>query len=224
MRREGYEFQVTRPHVIFHTGDNGNRLEPYEETTIDVADEYAGAAIQLMGARKGVMLEMNSENGMTRMRHRIPTRGLLGFRSEFMSETRGMGVLTYVFMEYGEYAGEMRNRKNGVLVSMAECTTIAYALFNLQARGRLFMGPGERVYKGQIVGEHCRPNDLAVNPAKGKQLTNVRAAGSDENVILTPPSVMSLEDCIDYINDDELVEVTPKSVRLRKIDINKKVK
>ena len=224
MRREGYEFQVTRPHVIFHTGDNGNQLEPYEETTIDVADEYAGAAIQLMGARKGVMLEMNSENGMTRMRHRIPTRGLLGFRSEFMSETRGMGVLTYVFMEYGEYAGEMRNRKNGVLVSMAECTTIAYALFNLQARGRLFMGPGERVYKGQIVGEHCRPNDLAVNPAKGKQLTNVRAAGSDENVILTPPSAMSLEDCIDYINDDELVEVTPKSVRLRKIDINKKVK
>jgi len=224
MRREGYELQVTRPHVIFHTDENGNKLEPYEETTIDVADEYAGAAIQLMGARKGVMLEMHSENGMTRMRHRIPTRGLLGFRSEFMSETKGMGVLSYVFMEYGEHAGEMRNRKNGVLVSMADCTTVAYALFNLQARGKLFLGPGVKVYKGQIVGEHCRENDLAVNPAKGKQLTNVRAAGSDENVILVTPTSMSLEDCIDYINDDELVEVTPQSIRLRKIDINKKVK
>jgi GTP-binding protein len=135
-----------------------------------------------------------------------------------------MGVLTYVFLEYDEYAGEMRNRKNGVLVSMAPCTTVAYALFNLQARGKLFLEPGVNVYKGQIIGENCRPNDLAVNPAKGKQLTNVRAAGSDENVILVPPVAMSLEDCIDFINDDELVEVTPESVRLRKLDINKKVK
>ncbi len=224
MRREGYEFQVTQPHVIFHEDENGRKLEPYEETTVDVADEYAGAVIQMMGGRKGVMLEMNSENGMTRLKHKIPTRGLLGFRSEFMSETKGMGVLTYVFSEYDEYAGEMRNRKNGVLVSMSTCTTIAYALFNLQARGKLFLGPGVNVYKGQIIGENCRENDLAVNPAKGKQLTNVRAAGSDENVILVSPVVMSLEDCIDYINDDELVEVTPKSIRLRKIDINKKVK
>ena len=223
MRREGYEFQVTRPHVIFKEKD-GQQLEPYEETTIDVADEYAGAAIQMMGARKGQMLEMNSENGMTRMKHKIPTRGLLGFRSEFMSETKGMGVLTYVFLEYDEFAGEMRNRKNGVLVSMAPCTTVAYALFNLQARGKMFLDPGVNVYKGQIVGENCRPNDLAVNPAKGKQLTNVRAAGCDENVVLVTPVVMSLEDCIDYINDDELVEVTPKNVRLRKLDINKKVK
>jgi len=224
MRREGYEFQVTRPHVIFKEDKDGRKLEPYEETTIDVADEHAGAAIQMMGARKGMMLEMNSDNGMTRMKHKIPTRGLLGFRSEFMSETKGMGVLTYVFLEYDEYAGEMRNRKNGVLVSMATCTTVAYALFNLQARGKLFLEPGVNVYKGQIVGENCRPNDLAVNPAKGKQLTNVRAAGSDENVILVPPVTMSLEDCIDFINDDELVEVTPESVRLRKLDINKKVK
>jgi len=223
MRREGYEFQVTRPHVIFKEID-GKQLEPYEETTIDVADEFAGAAIQMMGSRKGQMLEMNSENGMTRMKHKIPTRGLLGFRSEFMSETKGMGVLTYVFLEYDEFAGEMRNRKNGVLVSMAPCTTVAYALFNLQARGKMFLDPGINVYKGQIIGENCRPNDLAVNPAKGKQLTNVRAAGSDENVILVTPVVMSLEDCIDYINDDELVEVTPKNVRLRKLDINKKVK
>jgi len=223
MRREGYEFQVTRPHVIFKEKD-GKRLEPYEETTIDVADEYAGAAIQMMGSRKGQMLEMNSENGMTRMKHKIPTRGLLGFRSEFMSETKGMGVLTYVFLEYDEFAGEMRNRKNGVLVSMAPCTTVAFALFNLQARGKMFLDPGIKVYKGQLVGEHCRPNDLAVNPGKGKQLTNVRAAGSDDNVILVTPAVMSLEDCIDYINDDELVEVTPKNIRLRKMDINKKVK
>jgi GTP-binding protein len=224
MRREGYEFQVTRPQVIFREDESGKKLEPYEETTIDVAEEFAGAAIQMMGARKGVMLEMSSENGMTRMKHKIPTRGLLGFRSEFMSETKGMGVLTYIFAGYDEYAGEMRNRKNGVLVAMANCTTVAYALFNLQNRGKLFLGPGINVYKGQIVGENCRTNDLAVNPAKGKQLTNVRAAGSDDNVILVTPVEMSLEDCIDYINDDELVEVTPESIRLRKADINKKVK
>ena len=159
---------------------------------------------------------------MTRLRYRVPTRGLLGFKSEFMSDTKGMGVLSYVFDGYGPHAGEMRNRKNGVLISMLSGSTVAYALFNLQNRGRLFLGPGEEIYKGQIVGEHCRDNDLAVNPAKGKQLTNVRASGSDENVVLTPPTMLSLEDCIAYINDDELVEVTPQNIRLRKKTSNLK--
>ena len=196
--------------------ENGKRLEPYEELTIDVADEFVGSVIEKLGMRKGQMLEMTQENNMTRLKHRIPTRGLLGYRSEFMSDTKGMGVLTYIFSGHGPYAGEMRNRKNGVLVAMATCTTVAYALFNLQRRGKLFLKPGVRVYRGQIVGEHSRYNDLAVNPAKGKQLTNIRAAGSDENVILTPPTEMSLEGCITYINEDELVEITPKSIRLRK--------
>ncbi len=160
---------------------------------------------------------MTQDNGMARIIYRIPTRGLLGFKSEFMSDTKGMGVLSYIFLEYGPYAGEMRNRKNGVLISMDTCTTVAFALFNLQKRGKMFLDPGIRIYKGQVIGEHCRANDLVVNPAKGKQLTNMRAAGSDENVILTPPVRMSLEDCIAYINEDELVEVTPKNIRLRKI-------
>jgi len=215
MRREGYEFQVACPHVIYKT-EHGQLMEPYEETTVDVADEFAGTVIEKLGARKGQMLEMEKNNGMTRLRYNIPTRGLLGFKSEFMSDTKGMGILTYAFSGYGPHAGEMRNRKNGVLVAMESCTTVAYALFNLQRRGKLFLKPGVKVYRGQIVGEHCRDNDLAVNPAKGKQLTNMRASGSDENVILTPPTEMSLEGCIAYINDDELVEVTPKSIRLRK--------
>lgn len=216
MRREGYEFQVSCPRVIFRK-DGGRTMEPYEELTIDVAPEFSGTIIEKLGARKGQMLEMNHGADMVRLRYRIPTRGLLGFKSEFMSDTKGMGVLTYIFLEYGEYAGEMRNRNNGVLVTMENCTTVAYALFNLQRRGKLFLGPGIKVYKGQIIGEHCRDNDLTVNPAKGKQLTNMRAAGSDENVLLTPATVMSLEQCITYINEDELVEVTPKSIRLRKI-------
>ncbi len=216
MRREGYEFQVSCPRVIYRT-ENGTTLEPYEALTIDVAPEFSGTVIEKLGIRKGQMLEMNQDNEMVRLQYKIPTRGLLGFKSEFMSDTKGMGVLTYIFLEYDEHAGEMRNRNNGVLVSMENCTTIAYALFNLQRRGKLFLGPSIKVYGGQIIGEHSRDNDLSVNPAKGKQLTNIRAAGSDENVILTPPTQMSLEECIAYINDDELVEVTPKSVRLRKI-------
>jgi GTP-binding protein len=217
MRREGFEFQVSSPHVIVKEVD-GILLEPYEDVTIDVPEAYLGAVIEKLGGRKGQMLEMTQELGMVRLRYKIPTRGLLGFKSEFMSDTKGMGVLNYVFHGYERHVGEMRNRRNGVLISMQNCTTVGYALFNLQNRGNLFLGPGERVYRGQIVGGHCRENDLVVNPAKAKQLTNMRAAGSDENIILTPPTRMSLEECIAYINDDELVEVTPKSVRLRKKD------
>ncbi|MBN2449920.1 MAG: translational GTPase TypA [Lentisphaeria bacterium] len=215
LRREGYEFQVTRPQVIFRY-EGGVRLEPYEELTVDAAEEHMGSVIEKLGIRRGLMVGMETANGMARLIYRIPTRGLLGFRSEFLTETKGMGVMNYVFAEYGPYAGDFRHRSRGVLVSMADGMTVAYALFNLQDRGRLFCGPGMPVYRGQIVGEHCRENDLSVNPTRGKKLTNVRAAGSDENVILSPPVEMSLEDYIAYINDDELVEVTPKALRLRK--------
>ena len=215
MRREGYEFEITRPQVIMKE-ENGRLLEPIEELTIDVDKAYMGTVIEKLGARKGQMLEMRQENGMARLTYRIPTRGLLGFRSEFLTDTKGMGVMNYRFLEYGAFAGDIRTRTKGVMVAKEPCTTVAYALFNLQDRGRLFYGPGIRVYQGQIIGEHCRPQDLLVNPAKGKKLTNVRASGSDENVILTPPIRMSLEQCIAYINEDELVEVTPQAIRLRK--------
>jgi GTP-binding protein len=215
MRREGYEFQVTRPQVIFREED-GRKLEPYEELTVDVDENYMGRVIENLGGRKGILLDMRQENGMARLRYKIPTRGLLGFRSEFLTDTRGMGVMNYVFLQFDDYAGEIKNREKGVLVSMDQCTTVAYALFNLQERGRLFLGPGERVYEGQIIGEHSRDVDLVVNPAKGKKLTNMRASGSDDAVILTPHVNMTLEECISYINDDELVEITPQSIRLRK--------
>ncbi len=220
MRREGYEFQVGCPEVITQK-KNAQLLEPFEELTVDVSEEYMGTVIEKLGLRKGTMQSMHQETDRVRMVYEIPTRGLLGYRSEFMSDTRGMGVMSYIFCGYKPHVGPMRNRKNGVLISMDTCTTIAYALFNLQNRGKLFLGPGISVYKGQIIGEHCRENDLTVNPAKGKQLTNIRAAGSDENVILTPPVHMSLEDCIAYINDDERVEITPANIRLRKISVDK---
>jgi GTP-binding protein len=216
MRREGYEFQVTRPRVILKE-ENGQTLEPYEKLTVDVDEQYQGAVIEKLGKLKGQLEEMGSENGMVRMVFNIPTRGLLGYRSEFMTDTKGMGMMAYVFSEYGPYAGEILNRVSGVLVVKEPCTAVAYALFNLQDRGKLFVHPGAPLYQGQIVGEHCRAADLVVNPAKGKKLTNMRASGSDEAVILTPPLEMTLEDCIAYINDDELVEVTPKAIRLRKM-------
>ncbi len=215
MRREGYEFQVTRPHVIMRE-ENGKTIEPYEELTVDVDEQYQGVVIEQLGKLKGVLEDMQVENQMTRMKFKIPTRGLLGYRSQFMTDTRGMGVMNYVFAEWGPFAGEIVNRTNGVMIVKESCTSVAYALFNLQDRGRLFVGPGVDLYKGQIIGENCRSADLIVNPAKGKKLTNMRASGSDEAVILTPPVDMSLEECISYINDDELVEITPKAIRLRK--------
>jgi GTP-binding protein len=215
MRREGYEFQVTQPQVIFRE-ENGKLCEPFEELTIDVDERFVGAVIEKLGQRKGQMLSMDQHQDLTRIVFRIPTRGLLGYRAEFMTDTKGMGTMNYVFLEYAQHCGELRTRVNGVMIAMAPCTTVAYALFNLQDRGLMFFGPGVPVYKGQIVGEHCRDNDLVVNPGKEKKQTNMRAAGSDENVILTPPHEMSLEDCIAYINETELVEVTPKAIRLRK--------
>ena len=215
MRREGYEFQVTRPHVIMRKED-GKSVEPYEELTVDVDEQYQGVVIEKLGKLKGILTDMQVENEMSRMIFKVPTRGLLGYRSEFMTDTRGMGVMNYVFAEWGPYAGELQNRQNGVMIVKENCTSVAYALINLQERGTLFIGPGQDLYKGQIIGENARPADLVVNPAKGKKLTNMRASGSDEAVILTPPLDMSLEDCISYINDDELVEITPKIIRLRK--------
>ncbi len=216
MRREGYEFQVTRPEVIMKEDDNGQLMEPYERLTVDVDELYQGAVIEKLGKLKGQMEEMQTAHGMVRMVFIIPTRGLLGYRSQFMTDTKGMGIMNYVFHDYGPYAGDIVNRINGVLVVKEPCVAVAYALFNLQERGRLFINPGGSLYQGQIIGEHCRSVDLVVNPAKGKKLTNMRASGSDEAVVLTPPVQMSLEDCIAYINDDELVEVTPDSIRLRK--------
>jgi len=215
MRREGYEFQVTRPQVIMRKED-GQLREPYEELTIDVDEQYQGTVIEKLGNLKGQMLEMSRPKEMVRLVYKIPTRGLIGFRSEFLTDTKGMGVMNYVFAGYGPFAGEMLNRSRGALVAKDACTTVAYALFNLQERGNLFLGPGVKVYGGQIIGEHCRAGDLVVNPAKGKHLTNMRASGSDENVILIPPHRLSLEDYIAFINDDELVEVTPAAIRLRK--------
>ena len=215
MRREGYEMQVTRPQVIMKEED-GEKLEPYERLTVDVDEAYQGAVIEKLGKLKGLIEEMNSENGMVRMVFTIPTRGLLGYRSQFMTDTKGMGMMAYVFDDYGPYAGDITNRINGVMVTKEKCVSVAYALFNLQERGKIFIDPGVDLYLGQIVGEHSRPADLIVNPGKGKKLSNVRASGSDEAVVLTPPTQMTLEDCIAYINDDELVEVTPESIRLRK--------
>jgi GTP-binding protein len=216
MRREGFEFQVTRPKVIFKEV-HGVQLEPYEELIVDVDEQYTGAVIENLGARKGIMSNMqHQEGGMVRLTYKIPTRGLLGFKSEFMTNTKGMGVMNYVFLEYGPYAGEMRNRINGVLISQEQCQTLAYDLFALQDRGVLFMGSGENVYPSQIIGQHARENDLWVNPGRGKKLTNVRNKQAEEKRILTTPRNLSLEDCIDFINDDELVEITPKAIRLRK--------
>lgn len=216
MRREGYEFQVTRPKVIFKIED-GKKLEPYEELTIDVSEDNMGKIIENLGTRKGQMQSMDQDGDMMRLIYTIPTRGLLGFKSEFMTETKGMGTMNYVFLEFGPFAGEMRNRKNGAIIVKENCTTNAYALSNIQDRARLFMGAGEDVYEGQIIGENSREDDMVINPGKGKKLTNVRASGTDDAIMLTPPLLMSLEQCIAHINDDELVEVTPKAIRLRKL-------
>ena len=215
MRREGYEFQVTRPQVIMQEV-NGKLMEPYEDLTVDVDEKYVGAVIEKLGRRKGQLVSMDQHAGMTRLVFKIPTRGLLGYRSEFMTDTKGMGTMNYVFAEYGPHAGDFRTRSNGVMVTKDPCTTVAFALWHLQERGVLFLPPQVKVYRGQVVGEHARENDLLVNPGKEKKLSNMRSSGSDEAIVLTPHREMSLEDCIAYINDEELVEVTPKSIRLRK--------
>jgi GTP-binding protein len=221
MRREGYEFSVSRPRVILKKGDHGERLEPYEEVTIDVPDSLMGAVIEKLGQRKAEMLEMkNPGGGLVRLVYRIPARGLFGYRSEFLTDTRGEGQLHHRFLEYGAYVGPMSTRSRGVLVSMMDGDSVAYAIGLLQERATFFIDAGVPVYEGMIVGENSRPGDMEVNVVKGKKLTNMRASGSDDNVLLEPARRMTLEDAMGYIADDELIEVTPKSLRLRKRLLN----
>ncbi|MEM6588575.1 MAG: translational GTPase TypA [Pseudomonadota bacterium] len=218
MRREGFELSISRPQVLLREGESGETLEPIEEVTVDVDDDYSGAVIEkLTGARKGEMTEMKpAGTGKTRIVALVPSRGLIGYHGEFMTDTRGTGVLNRVFHSWAAYKGSIPGRRAGVLISMEQGEAVAYALWNLEERGRMFIGPQTPIYQGMIIGEHSRDNDLEVNPLKGKKLTNVRASGSDEAVRLTPHVQFSLEEAIAYINDDELVEVTPASLRLRK--------
>jgi GTP-binding protein len=217
MRREGYEFQVSRPRVILRTGLGGEKLEPYEELAIDVPEDYLGAVIEKLGPRRGEMIEMkNPGQGLVRVLYRIPARGLFGYRSEFLTDTRGTGIMHHRFLEYGPWAGGLATRSRGTLVSMENGTIIAFALAALQERSTLFVSPGQPVYEGMIVGENARPGDMDVNPTKEKKLTNMRTTSTDENVRLEPPRELTLEGALEYIEDDELIEVTPQSIRLRK--------
>jgi GTP-binding protein len=216
MRREGYELSISRPRVLFRE-EGGQKLEPIEEVLIDVDEAFAGIVVEAMSVRKGELREMRpSGGGKTRLSFLAPSRGLIGYHGEFLTETRGTGVMSRLFHGYGPWRGAIPGRRNGVLISNATGDTVAYALGNLEGRGALFVGPGVKTYAGMIVGEHSRGNDLEVNPLKSKQLTNIRAAGKDDAIRLTPPRRLTLEDAITYIADDELVEVTPKSIRLRK--------
>ena len=216
MRREGFELSISRPQVLFQYED-GQQLEPIEEVTIDVDDEYSGAVIEKLASRKGELAEMRPAGvGKTRIIAYVPSRGLIGYHGEFLTDTRGTGVLNRVFHEWAPFKGPIQGRRAGVLISMEAGVSVPYALFNLEDRGRMFIGPQVQVYQGMIIGEHSRGNDLEVNPLKGKKLTNVRASGTDEAVRLTPHIRFSLEEAIAYIDNDELVEVTPKSIRLRK--------
>ncbi len=216
MRREGYELAVSKPRVILkHAG--GKTLEPYEILTVEVEEACQGVVIEKLGKRKAEMISHRvGTDGRVRLEYRIPARGLIGFQTEFLTDTRGSGVLHHVFEGYGPHKGEISTRTRGVLIAMEAGETVAYALYNLEPRGELFVGPGVKVYAGMIIGQHSRENDLVVNPMKLKKLTNMRAAGSDENILLTPPRWLTLEQAIEFITDDELVEVTPKSIRLRK--------
>lgn len=217
MRREGYELGVSRPEVIIREID-GERCEPYEQLTVDVEEQHQGAVMEKLGERGGELRDMMPDGkGRVRLDYIIPSRGLIGFRTEFMTATSGTGLLYHVFDHYGPMKkGTFGRRNNGVLIANGMGKALAYALFNLQERGRLFIGPGEEVYEGMIIGIHSRDNDLVVNPLKAKHLTNIRAAGSDENILLTPPIRLTLEQALEFIDDDELVEVTPSSIRLRK--------
>jgi GTP-binding protein len=218
MRREGFEMSISRPRVLYQTDlATGQRLEPIEEAVIDVDDAYTGVVIDGISQRKGELIEMKpSGGGKTRLNFLVPSRGLIGYQGQFLTDTRGTGVLSRLFHGYAAYKGPIQGRRNGVLVSMADGQMVAYALWNLEERGALFVMPGERTYQGMIIGEHSRGNDLEVNPLKGKQLTNIRTTSKDEAVKLTPPRILALEQAIAYIDEDELVEVTPKAIRLRK--------
>ena len=216
MRREGYELAVGKPRVVFREID-GQKCEPYENLTVDVPDDNQGAVMEELGRRRGELTNMESDgNGRTRLEYHIPARGLIGFQGEFMTMTRGVGLMSHVFDDYAPVKPDMPGRHNGVLVSQEQGEAVAYALWNLEDRGRMFVSPGDKLYEGMIIGIHSRDNDLVVNPLKGKKLTNVRASGTDEAVRLTTPIKLTLEGAVEFIDDDELVEITPQSIRLRK--------
>jgi GTP-binding protein len=217
MRREGYEFQVSRPRVITRLGPDGERLEPYEELTVDVPEEHMGVVMEKLGPRRSEMTEMrNPGQGMVRLTFRIPARGLFGYRSEFLTDTRGTGIMHHRFLDYGPWAGPLAGRKRGVMVADREGSVVAFALGNLQERAQMFVSPGDHVYEGMIAGESSRPGDMDVNVTKEKKLSNMRTTASDDNVILEPPRQITLEYALEYIEEDELIEVTPKNIRLRK--------
>jgi GTP-binding protein len=225
MRREGYELMVSQPHVIFHETADGTKLEPYEEVVVDVDEAYQGAVIEKLGGRQGRMREMHPAGvGRVRIEYVVPARGLIGYRSEFLTDTRGTGVMHRNFLEYGPFCGPLKGRPTGVMIAQEPGTTNAYALYTLQERGSLFYGQGEDVYAGQVVGEHSRDNDLVVNPNKTKQLTNFRTHAADEKLTLTTPRAITLEMALEFINDDELIEVTPKAIRLRKRTLDHNVR
>ncbi|MEL6858680.1 MAG: translational GTPase TypA [Pseudomonadota bacterium] len=221
MRREGYELGVSRPQVVYKEGEGGERLEPIEEVVIDVDDEFSGAVVQKLSERKAEMVEMKQSGaGRSRMVFHAPTRGLIGYQGELMTDTRGTAIMNRVFLEYAPYKGKIQGRRTGTLIAMDKGEAVAFALWNLEDRGPMMIHPGAKVYQGMIIGEHTRDNDLEVNVLKGKKLTNVRASGTDEAVRLTPPLQMTLERSLAYIADDELVEVTPESIRLRKVHLD----
>jgi len=221
IRREGYEFTVSRPRVILKEGPDGQVLEPYEEVVIEVPQDMVGVVMEKMGSRRADVLDMRpTDAGPVRLTFRIPARGLFGYRSEFLTDTRGEGQLHHRFLEYGPQAGQLLNRSRGAMVADREGSAVAFALSNLQARGIMLVGPGEAVYGGMIVGESARPGDMEVNPCKGKKLTNMRAAAADENIRLEPPREITLELALEFINADELIEVTPDAIRLRKRLLN----
>jgi GTP-binding protein len=217
MRREGYELMVSQPQVIFKTDENGAKVEPYEEVVIDLDEEFSGAIIEELGRRGGRMQEMGpAGEGRMRLEYLCPARGLIGYRSQFLTDTRGTGILNHNFKNYGPFAGALRTRPNGVLIAQDDGETNTYGLFYLQERGHLFLGPQVKVYGGQIIGLHSRDNDLVVNPSKAKKLTNIRTTAADEKLFLSTPRVFTLESALEFINQDELVEVTPSAIRLRK--------
>ena len=220
MRREGYELAVSKPRVVIKE-INGEKCEPYELLTVDLEDGHQGTIMEELGRRRGELLDMASDgNGRTRLEYRIPARGLIGFQGDFMTLTRGTGLMAHVFDEYAPMKADMPGRRNGVLVSQENGDAVAYALWNLEDRGRMFVSPGEKLYEGMVIGIHSRENDLVVNPIKGKKLTNIRTSSTDEAVRLTPPIKMTLEYAVEFIDDDELVEITPLSIRVRKRYLN----
>jgi len=220
MRREGYELAVSKPEVIMKEGKNGQKLEPIERVMISVPDEYSGVVISKLNIRKGIMFEMSGDNGYSKLEYMVPTRGLLGYRSEFVNDTRGEGIMVRKFECFEEYKGEIPQRINGAVIALEEGVATSYALDNISERTQLFIEPGTKVYEGMIIGMNSRSEDMVVNPSKAKKATNIRAAGSDDTIKLPPPRVFTLEEALEFINNDELVEIVPGDIRLRKKHLN----